>query len=262
MPPKAKAETTTVWDRPADAERATPKPLHRDEIVRAAIALADAEGLEAVSLRKVAGALNAGPMRLYTHFSTKEELLELMVDVVYGEMTSTRRLRGNCREVLRAIALRLRASAGRHPWFVQLFVGRPHVGPNAFAHREASLSALVAAGLTIDGALQAMRTVSAYVVGAVLSEYAEAKEQAQTGLTKSEWQEASWPHVRRMLASGAFPTLAKVVESATHVSAEEGFEAGLACVLDGIAARVGGARGTARDGANRGRTGTRTAGSS
>src|ERR671922_2206935 len=74
----------TVWDRPEPPPR--PVPLDRERIVAAAIALADEGGLEAVSLRKVAARLDAGPMRLYGYISTKEELFDLMVDEVHAEI--------------------------------------------------------------------------------------------------------------------------------------------------------------------------------
>ena len=75
-----------VWDRPEPPSRPSPTPLSRDLIVSAAIRLADEGGLDEVSLRKVAAALNAGPMRLYGYIETKDELLDLMVDDVYGEI--------------------------------------------------------------------------------------------------------------------------------------------------------------------------------
>jgi AcrR family transcriptional regulator len=79
---------TPVWERPEPLTRPAPAPLSRELIVRAAIAIADDDGLAAVSVRKVAAALDAGPMRLYGYLSTKDELLELMVDAVYGEIMS------------------------------------------------------------------------------------------------------------------------------------------------------------------------------
>ena len=75
-----------VWERPEPPDRPVPASLSRERIVRAAIRLADADGLAAVSLRKVAAALDVGPMRLYGYITTKEELLELMVDAVYAEI--------------------------------------------------------------------------------------------------------------------------------------------------------------------------------
>src|SRR3712207_4865231 len=75
-----------VWERPEPPDRPVLAPLSLERLVRAAIRLADADGLEAVSLRKVAAALDVGPMRLYGYIATKEELLDLMVDSVYAEI--------------------------------------------------------------------------------------------------------------------------------------------------------------------------------
>ena len=78
-----------VWERPEPPDRPALAPLSRERIVRAAIGLADADGLEAVSLRKVAAALDVGPMRLYGYIASKDELFELMVDAVYAEILPT-----------------------------------------------------------------------------------------------------------------------------------------------------------------------------
>src|SRR3954469_12726342 len=118
-----------VWERPEPARGPAPSPLSRDAIVRAAIGLADAEGLAAVSLRKVGAALDAGPMRLYGYLSTKEELLELMVDAVYGEMARDAPGDGDWREALRKLARRTARAAADHPWLTDLLGGRPHLGP-------------------------------------------------------------------------------------------------------------------------------------
>src|SRR5450756_185715 len=82
----SKDEVRLVWERPEPKQRPAPAPLNREIIVQTALAVADVEGLDAVTLRKVAGQLRTGPMRLYGYLSTKEELLDLMVDALYGEI--------------------------------------------------------------------------------------------------------------------------------------------------------------------------------
>ncbi|QRN98682.1 TetR/AcrR family transcriptional regulator C-terminal domain-containing protein [Archangium violaceum] len=208
--------------------------------MRAAIALADKDGLDAVSLRKVGARLNAGPMRLYGYLSTKEELLELMVDAVYGEMASAGPIRGDWREALRTIARRTRQAAKKHPWFIELLGGRHHLGPNALAHSEASLAALsqTPGFEDIDAVLQAVGTVNAYVIGAIQSEASELRAERESGMNEAQWQNATWPYIQRMIATGRFPTLARVVREATHPSSDVRFDTGLECVLDGIAARL------------------------
>jgi AcrR family transcriptional regulator len=214
--------------------------LSRERIVRAAIQIADEEGLDSVSLRKVAASLDAGPMRLYGYLSNKEELLELMVDAVYGEMASAGPIEGDWRDALRTIAHRTRRAAREHGWFVDLLGGRPHLGPNALAHLEASLAALsdTPGFEEIDDAMLAFGTVNAYVIGALRSEASELRAELESGLNEAQWQTAVGPYIERMIDTGRFPTLARVVRDAAHPPADVVFDEGLDCVLDGLASRL------------------------
>ncbi|MDQ0311179.1 AcrR family transcriptional regulator [Kitasatospora herbaricolor] len=211
-------------------------PLDRERIVAAAIALADEGGLEAVSLRKVAARLEAGPMRLYGYISTKQELFDLMVDEVYAEILPEERP-GDWREALGALAHRTRRAALRHEWLADLLGGRPALGPNGLAVAEATLSALD--GLAdIDTVMRAVETVSAYFTGAIRRETANLRAERATGLSRLDWQRASGPHLTRMLATGRYPALAEAVHDGTDVDAEETFATGLDWVLDALAARL------------------------
>ncbi len=228
----------SVWERAPAPRRAAPSPLSREGIVQCAIGIADREGLAALSLRKVAGALDAGAMRLYTHMASKEELLELMVDAVYGEMLAMPVADGDWRAALRSIARRTRRAALAHPWFVELLGGRPHFGPNALAYLEASFGALDRAqGFAhVDLAMRALKTVNAYVIGAIRAEAGELLAEAESGMNKGEWQTATGDYLRRVLASGRYPSLTAVYHEAIHHPPETVFEQGLDSVLDGIAA--------------------------
>jgi AcrR family transcriptional regulator len=239
-PNQRATEPHLVWDRPEPINRPAPSPLSRERIVRAAIALADKDGLASVSLRKVGAALDAGPMRLYGYVSSKEELLELMVDAVYGEIASAGPIDADWRDALRTIAHRTRQATRVHGWFIDLLGGRPHLGPNALAHLEASFAALSdAPGFEdIDVVLRALGTVNAYVIGAIRSEASELRAERESGMNETEWQNATGSYMHRMIATGRFPTLAKVVRDATHPPADVVFDQGLECVLDGIAAQL------------------------
>ncbi|MFA3875698.1 TetR/AcrR family transcriptional regulator [Streptomyces sp. MMCC 100] len=224
----------TVWDRPEPSNR--PVPLDRERIVAAAVALADEGGLAAVSLRKVAARLDAGPMRLYGYISTKDELFDLMVDAVYAEILPEEEP-GDWREALRVLAHRTRQAALRHEWLADLLGGRPALGPNGLAVSEATLAALD--GLAdVDTVMRAVETVSAYFTGAIRREITDLRAERSTGLSRSEWQRARGPHVTRMLATGRFPALAKAVYDGTHVDAEESFATGLDWVLDAVAVKL------------------------
>ncbi len=223
-----------IWERPEPPSRPAPSPLSRELIVRAAIDLADADGLEAVSLRKVAAALDAGPMRLYGYLSTKEELLDLMVDAVYGELPLPE-ASDDWRMPLRARAYGMREAAHRHEWFPGLLGGRPQFGPNALAYMEATYSALDNALDDLDVLFAIVGTVGAYVLGALQIELSDRRAERATGLDERQWQATNGAYLKRMLATGKYPTIGKILREVTHRDADAVFEAGLAHVLDGIA---------------------------
>lgn len=232
-------EPALVWERPEPPSRPAPSPLCRDRIISAAIELADAHGLESVSVRKIAAALQAGPMRLYGYVTSKAELLDLMVDKVYSEIALPQPTGGDWRTALHYLARGTRQAARRHEWFVDLLGGRPHLGPHALAYLEASMSTLSdAPGCNdIDTVLQAARTVSAYLIGALRAEITELRAERITGMDERRWQIDSGPYINRMLATSRYPTLTKVVRDATHPDADTSFDTGLNFVLDGIAAQ-------------------------
>jgi AcrR family transcriptional regulator len=224
-----------VWERPEPAQRPVPGPLSRERIVRAAIELADADGLTAVSLRKVAAALGVGPMRLYGYIDTKEELLELMLDALYAGIRPTG---DGWREVLRSHAEATRSVAHEHEWFADLIGGRPQVGPNTLASGDALVAGM--GDVHVDTIVPVIAAVRAYVVGAVRREIAERRAARSTGMDTGQWQAASGPYLERTFASGRFPAMAKVVRDGPHLTADETFRSGLDFLLDGIAARISG----------------------
>jgi AcrR family transcriptional regulator len=230
-------DSPLVWERPEPSERRRPSPLSRERIVRVAIDLADADGLDAVSLRKVAGALDAGPMRLYRYVDTKDELLDMMVDTVYAELPAPSG--STWADVLRSIATGIRDVALRHEWFADLLGGRPRFGPATLAHTEASLTALRVIGLddlvAMTGALEALNV---YLVGAVRKQVTERRAERASGLDKRQWQHATGPYLSRMFATGNYPALAEWVQDAPHRTAAEIFDLGLSYLLDGMESRL------------------------
>jgi AcrR family transcriptional regulator len=248
MPPGPGAEQLLIWERPEPPARQAPAPLSRPAIVAAAIAVADADGLRAVTFRKLAAVLDAGPMRLYGYLASKDELLDLMVDEVYGEIAADGRGpgTGDWRAVLRSQAHRVRRAALRHEWFAELLAGRPAMGPRALTFLEESYAAFDgAAGFgDIDAIMAAVATFKAYVIGAISGEIAERRAERATGMDERQWQAASGPYMMRMLATGRYPALARIVRDATHPGPDVTFGTGLDSVLEGIA-RTGDLRDTA-----------------
>src|SRR5882762_12035951 len=222
-----------VWERPEPPNRPVLAPLSRERIVRAAIQLADADGLDAVSLRKVATELDVGPMRLYGYIASKEELLDLMVDAVHAEI----RPEGDgWREVLRSLAETTRHTVHQHEWLADLLGGRPQLGPNALAIGETVVAAL--AGVDVDAIMPVAGAVNAYVIGAVRREIAERRAERTTGMDKRRWQAALGPYLERAFATGQLPALATVVRDAAHLNADQTFRIGLDFLLDGIEANI------------------------
>ncbi|WP_327232457.1 TetR/AcrR family transcriptional regulator [Streptomyces murinus] len=222
-----------VWERPEPPDRPVPTPLNRERIVRTAIRLADADGLEAVSLRKVATALGVGPMRLYSYIASKEELLDLMVDAAYAEI---RPVGDGWREVLRSLAESTRQAAHEHEWLADLLGGRPQLGPHALANGETVVARLD--GVDLDDAMPMVAAVNAYVIGAVRREIAARRAERASGMDERRWQAALGPYLERTFATGRFPALAAVVRDAAHLDADHTFRMGLDFLLDGIEARV------------------------
>lgn len=224
-----------VWERPEPPARPAPSPLSREAIVAAACELADADGLDAVSLRKVAAALGAGPMRLYGYLDTKEELLDLMADAMYGELDRPAP-DDDWRTAMRGVARSLRHTAHRHEWFADLIGGRPNLGPNALAYMEATLAALGDFG-SLEAAMQAMHTVNSYVIGAVRDEVTGRRVERASGQDEGQWLQASGPYLERVFATGRYPTLERVVRETVHPDRDTEFETGLEQVLNGVAPR-------------------------
>ncbi|MEV6848985.1 TetR/AcrR family transcriptional regulator C-terminal domain-containing protein [Actinoplanes sp. NPDC051411] len=229
-----------VWERPEPRPRAAPVPLSRAKIAAAAIRLADADGLDGLSVRKIAKELGVGPMRLYDYVTNRSELLDLMVDAVYAEIAEAARP-SEWRATALAIVHRTREAALEHEWFADLLGARPHLGPHALAVGESTAAALSQApGVRDIGDLQrALSALNAFLAGALRTEITERRTARTTGVDVSAWQTALGPYVTRMLETGRYPTVARLVVEGAHLSAEETFHHNLTTILDGVTNRPG-----------------------
>jgi AcrR family transcriptional regulator len=230
-----------IWMRPEHGTRG-PKATHsRRDVAATGIRIADKEGLEAVSMRRIAAELGTGTTSLYRYVSKKDDVLELMGDEVMGELRGTV-LSGDWRADLCAIARLLRETALRHPWLPAMSSGRSNHGPNSLWWIELSLSVFDGMDLDTDEMLANLGTLSAFVLGHVLGELGDQKAALRSGLSHEQWMEQQGEYGPTIMNSGLYPRFTRVmIEAATPHAADRqdrGFEAGLERVLDGLAAHL------------------------
>jgi AcrR family transcriptional regulator len=220
--------------------------LSRDRIVAAAIALADAQGLDALSIRGVAGKLGVPAMSLYRHVPGKEALLDAMTDAVLGEEALPRVRPEGWRAQLELGARLEWQLHRRHPWVARLLtVTRPRPLPNAIHHAEWMLGALEGLGLDATTMMQIHITVHGFVSGVAANLEAEAQAEAESGLNEDEWMQTQEARFQALASSGAYPAFARTLGSFVDgfdFHLDTLFEFGLRALLDGFAARIEGTR--------------------
>jgi AcrR family transcriptional regulator len=213
-------------------------------IVAAALAIADADGVEALSMRKVAERLGVGTMSLYTHIPGKAELIDLMLDTVYGQLYTSveepSQQGGDWRDALRFIAQRNWELYRRHPWMLQIAIGRPVLGPHASLKYEAELRPLDKLGLS-DVEMDATLTlILTHVEGCARGQEAIERGQRETNMTEAEWWIAHAPLMEKLIDPALFPVATRVGTAAGQAyggasSPEYAFRFGLDRIVAGIA---------------------------
>ncbi|MQA01187.1 MAG: TetR family transcriptional regulator [Streptosporangiales bacterium] len=208
-------------------------------IVRAAVDLADREGLGALSMRKIATEVGVGTMSLYTYLPGKAELLDLMLDAVYAETAKPDDPAAGWRARLEQVARENWALYRRHPWMLQVATPRPVLGPNLMAKYEHELRAVADSGLD-DLEMDAVVALVADLVQAAARRAVQAREvRARTGMTDEEWWQTRAPFLDTVVRADEYPLASRVGAAVgeAHGSAgdpEQLFEFGLRRVLDGI----------------------------
>lgn len=237
----AKAEQfPTVWARPQRQRRDTPT-LNREHIVAEAIALLDSEGYDALSMRRLGTRLNAGATSLYTHVANKEELLELVVDEMFGEVWIPEQpTPDNWRADLMATSRSLRDTMLRHTWMPALLstAGLVYLGPNVMRLSDAMLHILEIAGFGEDDADRASNAIFAYLIGSTMTETAMLTTIARSGLGEQEWMDTVMAVSEE--AAKPYPRLHKRYVAHRRVDSalnrEECFERELGLIMDGLEA--------------------------
>ncbi|MEU4830977.1 TetR/AcrR family transcriptional regulator C-terminal domain-containing protein [Streptosporangium sp. NPDC023615] len=243
--PRTRQETAGHHGPPAGDHHEPPAGLSTDRIVRAAIRIADDEGLDALSMRRVATELGAGTMSLYRYVPGKDALVELMVDAVFGESPCPPSPPGGWRARLEVAARREWAMYSRHPWTLRVIATpRPPIGPNVMADVEWAMRAVDGHGLDPTTMHWVAMTVSAQVQGAALLLVNEIETERRTGVTTGQWRASKTPVLLEILGSGRFPMLSRLhAERGDAIDIDEWFEFSLRHLLDGLAVLIDGADG-------------------
>ncbi|MEO3751396.1 TetR/AcrR family transcriptional regulator C-terminal domain-containing protein [Streptomyces sp. B6B3] len=227
-----------LWRRSSpDPRRGPRRGLSIDAVVEAATAVADAEDLDAATMRRVAKELGVVPMTLYTYVPGKAELLDLMLDAAYARMPRTDTAGQPWRQRVTAVAEENRALFERHPWAATVSTARPLLGPGQMSKYEHELSALDGLGLSdveMDDCLTYLLT---FVQACART------AQHDGAMNDQQWWEASAPLLAEVLDENVYPTAVRVgaAAGAAHGSAYDpghAYAFGLQRVLDAFAGLI------------------------
>ncbi|MEJ3652465.1 TetR/AcrR family transcriptional regulator [Actinomycetes bacterium KLBMP 9759] len=240
MDDETPVELRRLWRLPSSSRRGRPAELDVERVVRAAVELADRDGLPGVSLPKIARALDVTSMSLYRHVGSKEELLALLEDAATGPPPEPATDPTDWRAGLREWAMAVREVYRRRPWLARIPITGPPAGPNLLAWMEAALRVLRDTPLDPAAKLGVITLVNGYV--------RTAAQQAQD--LGASWQEpdtvqAYGRSLARLVTADRFPELAKLLASGLFENPQQApaaddpdFVFGLDRILDGVAAAV------------------------
>ena len=219
-----------------------PKPaLSLARIVDAGVRVADTEGLDAVSMGRVAASLDTAPMSLYRHVSSKEELLRLMVDAAWSDSPGPLAPGETWRDGLSRWAWAMRACARRHPWVVRIPISGLPILPREIAWFENALACLAGTGLTEARKASVIMLLSGYVRNLATTEADIAAAVQASGLAPDEWM-ASYPRMLSQLTDPQrFPALTAFIAAGVfdvYDDPDDEFIFGLNRILDGVAVLV------------------------
>ena len=238
--PDLRRRSELLWDDRLQPTRG-PKPgLTPDDVVQAAMQIADAEGLSAVTMHAVAASLGFTTMALYRYFPNKETLLDAIVDAGLGHPPRATEPRGAWREEVAQWSRAKRAMLCARPWLAELpFVAAPH-GPNWLRWLESVIDSLAMTGLNVADMGEMLSVIDGYTRGASDTAISLARARAR-GTSDEEWAAAVGADLGRAIGNPRFPTFSKFLTSPSDGpprTMDASFDFGLERVLDGIARYV------------------------
>lgn len=237
-----------LWGDRKGATRGPKQGLSVEQIVQSAIAIVDADGLDALSMRRVAEALGVGTMSLYTYVPGKDELLDVMLDTVYAELVEPHKS-ATWRAGLEWHARLAWNFYHRHPWVLQLSVARAILGPHEMAAYDATLAVALDTGLSGSEIAGVVGLISSFVRGAAQNALDAALAAQRTGVSNDEWWMARAPLLEKYFDPDRFPAVKQVEALGAFEAVDDtgdylvqharrDFEFGLQRVLDGIESYV------------------------
>lgn len=235
MPRDTDPIADSVWMRPARPRRGRPQ-LSREEIVTAAIELLDAEGLDGLSMRRLGATIGAGATSLYFYVANKDELLELAVDEIMGEIVVPDTAEAGWRAAAAGFMQTYRAVILRHPWIIGLLGIRPAIGPKSMRMADRLIALLNTAGFTGMDVAWASSVLMSQVLGAATIGAAQDSMVAHSGKSANEIVAQMEPYVTRIAAD--YPNYAKWYREHSDIDSEkyqdDAFRFGVERVLDGL----------------------------
>lgn len=228
-----------LWDGLPLSNKGPRPTLTLQQIVTAGIAIADDDGLDALSMRRLAGDLGMGTMSLYRYVPTKEDLLNLMLDHVAGAQVDRLTTDRGWRETLHTAALKGRHLYLGHRWLLQVNWSRPVLGPSSLTDLDVTMTGLADLPFTDKEKMMVVSLLDSYVTGSVRQEILYDHAAAETGMSEEEFWNLQLPVLVKAMESGRFPTLAALNEDTFSAGWEETFTMGLEFLLEGIEREVG-----------------------
>ena len=228
----------SIWTRQRAATPAR-ETLSQEQIVKTAMALLDEEGISGLSMRKLAARLGAGATSLYWHVPTKDDLIDLLIDEIWGEIDVPDPELAGWRNGAMLFGHSLRSAVLRHPWLPEVMYTRPSMGPKAMSLGVRGLRLFGAAGFSELEVDLAMSSVMSYVLGTVSGEVATREMIRRSGQSMEQWAAEMLRHAESVATEPEMQ--ASVRRRATmdmNAALTQNFVFGLDALLDGLESRV------------------------
>jgi AcrR family transcriptional regulator len=227
----------SIWELPEHGERGPKARYSREAIAAAAVALADADGLDAVTMRRMAAELGLGTMSLYNYVPTKDHLVQLMIDEVGAEYRFPAGPPRDIRQAIVDLARQGRDITQRHPWLPRVVISRPPLmGPAALRYVDYFLGLLSGTGMDATAKMELLGLVNGFAISYGGMQAALAEERTRTGVTAEQQAAAQVSQLVAAAATGRYPNLTAALATPAPATpeADEIFDSVISRLIDGF----------------------------